>query len=409
VQEKNEGGTLIDSHFGLQSLKKRVNNKNFTGILAIAIILNISIATASCSHSTPSFVIPKPLDNSIVQVWRLGSNGGVDILEAMGIVVGDGTTVLTIINYEDHNPGESEVVSHGHGKFAATTQAIDSRTGATLLKLDEGRLPVVKTGDATTLKTGDKLMIWAQAPNPGFTLEPTEVLKQDLPSISSALTFNVYLAQQEGYDGVSNQQGAVVADQSGKVFGLESVITHLLAPNVGGPGSIPPVITINSALELLSPNANGQPWANGPLLIAASEIGSRNGIYDGTMSDYVPVVNAITQVLSELGGPLSISDLPQQGFFSYVFWQSAGFDSPDGSTLITAFPKPVELRNFTGTVLAQAKWVGIQWDRDDGKPSRVVYGNVAYVADGSFEITGETSSLDNDIRTLLNDPTPYGQ
>jgi len=341
------------------------------------------------------------LDNSIVQVWRPDSNGGTEILESLGVAVGDGTTVLTIINYEDYSPGEVEVVSRGHGKFAATIQAIDSRTGATLLKLSNGKLPAVTTGDATMLKTGDKLTVWTQASNSGFILEPTEVLKQDLPSLSPALTFNVY---PEGVDGGGLGQGAVVADQSGKVFGLECVINHLLAPYSGGPGIIPWIITINNALELLSPNTNGQPWANGPLLIAASEIGSRSGIYLGTEKDYVPVANAITQVLSELGGPVSIGDLPQWGFFSYVFWQSEGFDSPDGSTLMTAFPKPVELRNSTGTVLAQAKWVGIQWGRDVGKPSRVVYGSAAYIADGSFEITGDTSNLDNSVRTMLTDP-----
>ena len=383
-----------------------MNNKILTGILAVTAILVISVATSSCSHSTPSPVIPKTLDNSIVQVWRPDSNGGTEVFESLGVVVGDGTTVLTIINYENYSPGDVEVVSHGHGKFTATIQAIDSRTGATLLKLSNGKLPAVTTGDATTLKTGDKLTVWALASNSGFTLEPTEVLKQDLPLISPALTFNVY---PEGVEGGGLGQGAVVADQSGKVFGLESVITHLLAPYVGGPGEIPWIITINNALELLSPNANSQPWANGPLLIAANEIGSRSGIYLGTENDYVPVANAITQVLSELGGPVSIGDLPQRGFFSYVFWQSEGFDSTDGSTLMTSFPKPVELRNSTGTVLAQAKWVGIQWGRDVGKPSRIVYGSVAYVADGSFEIIGDTSSLDTAVRTMVNDLIPHNQ
>ena len=378
-----------------------MNNKILTGILAVTAILVISVATSSCSHSTPSPIIPKTLDNSIVQVWKPGSNGGTEAFESLGVVVGDGTTILTIINYEDYSPGEVEVVSHGHGKFTATIQAIDSRTGATLLKLSNGRLPAVATGDATMLKTGDKLTVWAQASNSGFILEPTEVLKQDLPSISPALTFNVY---PEGVDGGGLGQGAVVADQSGKVFGLECVINHLLAPYSGGPGIIPRIITIINALELLSPNANSQPWANGPLLIAASEIGSRSSIYLGDEKDYIPVANAITQVLSELGGPVSIGDLPQRGFFSYVFWQSEGFDSPDGSTLITAFPKPVELRNSNGALLAQAKWVGIQWGREVGKPSRVVYGSVAYIADGSFEITGDTSSLDNSVRTMLTDP-----
>ena len=73
------------------------------------------------------------------------------------------------------------------------------------------------------------------------------------------------------------------------------------------------------------------------------------------------------------------------------------------------FPRPVELRNSAGKVLAQAKWVSIQWGRNEGKPSRVVYGSVAYTVEGSFKITGAVSGLENSVRTMLNDPTPYGR
>jgi hypothetical protein len=67
--------------------------------------------------------------------------------------------------------------------------------------------------------------------------------------------------------------------------------------------------------------------------------------------------------------------------------------------LTTIFPRPVNLCNTAGTVLAQAKWVGIQWDRSNGKLSRVVYGSKAYTIDGSFEIISDTSILDNVLQT----------
>jgi len=50
----------------------------------------------------------------------------------------------------------------------------------------------------------------------------------------------------------------------------------------------------------------------------------------------------------------------------------------DGSLLTAVFPNPVNLRGTDGTVLAQAKWVSIQWGRSDSKPSFVVYGSIAY-------------------------------
>jgi hypothetical protein len=139
---------------------------------------------------------------------------------------------------------------------------------------------------------------------------------------------------------------------------------------LGYPGYIPPIISIGSAAALLSTDANKQLWANGPLLFAANISASRSGNYDGIDRDYLPVANAITQVLNKLGGPLSMSDLPQD-FISYAIGNEAT-SSPDGSLLTTVFPRPVNLYNSAETLLTQAKWVGIQWDRNNGKPGRVV-------------------------------------
>jgi hypothetical protein len=72
------------------------------------------------------------------------------------------------------------------------------------------------------------------------------------------------------------------------------------------------------------------------------------------------------------------------------------------------FPRPVNLCNSAGNVLAQAKWVGIQWGRNDGGPNRVFYGSVTYNLEGSFEITGDISSLESAVQAMLNDPLPYG-
>jgi hypothetical protein len=102
-------------------------------------------------------------------------------------------------------------------------------------------------------------------------------------------------------------------------------------------------------------------------------------------------------VLNELGAPLSTSDLPHT-FLSYT-WSNAIPQSSDGHLLTTIFPRPVNLCNSAGTVLAQAKWIGIQWDRSNGKLSRVVYGSTAYMIDGSFEIIGDTSVLDSVFQT----------
>ena len=61
--------------------------------------------------------------------------------------------VLTVLDYEDYTPGPLEVISPKYGTFNASVQAIDSRTSATLLKLESGSLPPARTGDASELQS----------------------------------------------------------------------------------------------------------------------------------------------------------------------------------------------------------------------------------------------------------------
>jgi hypothetical protein len=357
-------------------------------------ITTATTLTTTSSASSPTF---KSTIDSVVQVWIIDPTTGSKNFEALGVPVGDGTTILTIMDYEDYTPtnGDIEVTTQNNETFLVSIQAIDARTGATLLKLDSGSLPPVPTRDPSTLKTNEPLIVWVQN-NSDPVLEPTNVIGgPDTSPNSVPLYFGVGLPDGVYSGGVT--QGAVVTDQSGKVLGLEGVYSYRLVIILGPIGRIPPIISIDSAAELLSPFANLQPWANGPCLFTSNVVGNYIGNYDENGSGYPALANAITQVLNELGASLSTSDLPRN-FLSYA-WSNALTQSSDGHLLTTVFPRPVNLCNSAGTVLAQAKWVGIQWDRNNGKPSRVVYGSTAYTVDGSFEITGDTSILDSVLQT----------
>jgi hypothetical protein len=80
--------------------------------------------------------------------------------------------------------------------------------------------------------------------------------------------------------------------------------------------------------------------------------------------------------------------------------------------LTTVFPRAVDLQDARGNILAQAKWVAIQWGRSDGKPDRVIYGNVAndmrmtYTVVGSFELQGDTANLASIVKAQVDHP--YG-
>jgi len=355
--------------------------------ITTAATLSTTTTSASSSPAIESTI------HSVVQVWIIDPSTGSKNFEALGVPVGDGTTILTIIDYEDYKPadGDIEVTTQNNETILASIQAIDARTGATLLKLDSGSLPPVPTRDPSTLKTNEPLIVWAQI-NSDPVPEPTNVIGgPDTSPNSVPLYFGVGLPNGVYSGGIT--QGAVVTDRNGKVLGLEGVYNYRLVILLGPIGRIPPIISIDNAAELLSPFANLQPWANGPYLFTSNVVGNYIGSYDENGSAYPILANAITQVLNELGASLSTSDLPQN-FLSYT-WSNAIPQTSDGHLLTTIFPRPVNLCNTAGTVLAQAKWVGIQWDRNNGNPSRVVYGSTAYTVDGSFEIIGDTSILEN--------------
>jgi hypothetical protein len=387
--------------------------KHKIGINLSVIALLLSIMTAGCgkvatnttttlpastaAQTTTSTPAADAIKASIVQVWIGDDSGGTKTFEALGVPVGDGTTVLTVIDYEDFTPGEAEVRTQDNKTLSATIQAIDARTGATLLKLDSGKLTPVATRDPATLTVNESLTVWVQNnSNPGLTSTDIEGYPPSYfgPALYyDPLTFAVHLP--DGVYGGGVTQGGVVTDQKGEVLGLEGVYNYRLVIILGPIGRIPTIVSINSAAELLNPFANLQSWTNGPFLLN-SNIRPREdaGNNSETYIDYYNLeTNTITQILSELGGALSTNDLPQN-FLSYVY-------SNDiiGCLLTTVFPKPVNLCSPDGTVLAQAKWVGIQWDRSNGQPSRVVYGSTAYIVAGSFEITGDTNILDSTFQT----------
>jgi hypothetical protein len=94
-------------------------------------------------------------------------------------------------------------------------------------------------------------------------------------------------------------------------------------------------------------------------------------------------------LLDKMGEPDPLDELAQY---------SSGFllipQTEEGITILMAsFTYPVELHDTIGVLIANAKWVGIQWDRNDGKPNRIIYGSTPYIIDGSYSIEGDISSL----------------
>ena len=93
---------------------------------------------------------------------------------------------------------------------------------------------------------------------------------------------------------------------------------------------------------------------------------------------------------------LPFTDLPElsRGFY---------LELEDGIMLVTAFTFPVELYSSDGSLLAEARWVGIQWDRDEDKPNRLLYGGSPYEVEGAVSIDGDMGELLQVIQPVIDE------
>jgi hypothetical protein len=357
--------------------------------ITLLVLLSVVLLMVACTNKT---------EETMVQVWEPSpTTGEPATLVAFGVSVGDGSQVLTVLNYEDYTPGNLEVVLPGYGRFNASVQAIDPRTSATLLKLEGANLPVATIGDASAIKSGQRVFIQGWA-GPENTFKKTPAIVSSECAIP--LCFNVYITWEElESGGWISEQGALVTDNKGRVLGLVGTFYSKLSPVLGFLGWVPPVVRIDGALELLSPDFAQQPWANGPVIstITDRDWGGARGYTSGvlsSLSSYENMTLAIQDLLVAVGEPLADDDLPQN--YHSLAWPMPG--SADGTLLTVVYVRPVELRNTDGELLAQAKWVGIQWGMSEGKPNRLFYGREPYIVDGGFVLSGDVTSLENSLR-----------
>ncbi len=336
----------------------------------------------------------------MVQVWQE------DELAASGFAVGDGSQVLTVINYELANPNsvDLEVTVNGQDRYTATVQAIDSRTGASLLKIEGGKLPIAATSSALDLTAERQLFIRQWRIPPGGNEDEPEISESDvLASIEEydlSTSFSVrFYSGEAGIlpDITSIGQGAVVTDENGSVLGLAGVDYDDLFPHPHPIGYIPGIVSIDSALELLAPDASQQYRANGPLhFVYAKHSGET--LYTRGLNGYEAAADGILEILNNPGAPLSDEDL----LHDYYQFMNSREDHGGGNMLTVIYAQPVAVLNADGETLAYAKWVSIHWGRDGSKPNRLLYGSDEMVVEGGFLIDEDISGFLTAISPIVS-------
>lgn len=342
------------------------------------------------SPPTTTFAV----DESIVQVRDAGN------LAATGVVIGDGSQVLTVLNYEVSVPDSLDIVTADGEIYPASIHTIDPRTGATLLKVGATGLPAASTGDAESLAAEQQVVArWYQQLYIDGSLGEPELEKAELlvlPDTPGApVNFSVYFPPDSMPDRPNIRQGAVIIDEKGAVVGLLGLDYNTMFTHPHGIGILPPVASINAALEMLAPDFADRPYADGPLMITLdSESGTV--FFLSYFPNYDAVTEAIQKIIHQLETPLATEELPQD-------YHAVTVVGPAECRVATVvYARPVELTSADGILLARAKWVSIRWNRVDGGPNILYYGSGQWNLEGGFQLPDDLSELLNAIEPLVH-------
>jgi hypothetical protein len=346
-----------------------------------------STSIASTQSMPPvSTVSPATLNRSIVQVWDA------ETLVATGIVVGDGSQVLTAVDFEETVSETLNVITPAGDDYTASIQNMDPRTGAALLQVGGLNLTVAATDDPSVIVQDQPLTAtwYGQAYSQGDPREPELKRTDMLASLGDPrepVAFGVHFPQSTFVSGDIPyiRPGAVFTDGKGLVIGILGPDYNTLFPHPHAIGGLPWVARIDVALEMLSPDFAERTYADGPLMIVINN--ESGGAYlFGYFNNYDMITQAFRNVERQLGVPLSGTDLPANAH--------TVTDNPaDGNMVTVVYAHPVDITSSNGNLIAAAKWVSVQWGRSGEQPNRLFYGDGRLNLKGGFDLTGDISDL----------------
>jgi hypothetical protein len=302
---------------------------------------------------------------------------------SLGVVVKDGSHVLTLIDYENYISSSLSVVTMDGKAYSASVQSVDPRSGLTLLQLDVNiNLKPVSLSELPN--KGQTVRFWESDSQGKMILSSLEVTsKQTTESLFFSLAGDFAT-------GPILQAGTPVINSNNQLLGLAMPTHNRLAAMTALPN--PLIASVNGANLLLSGDINSQTWSHGPVLTSFAGQGHIFGYASGILtspSDYDQMTAVLTNLMGNLGQPITTDDLN----LTNTGWYS----SLDGTILVCVFPVEHNLKNTSGDSLGIARWVGLQWGRNEEKPNRLIYGNIPYIIEGGYELPQDLIML----QTLL--------
>ncbi len=331
------------------------------------------------------------IDTSVVQIWKSSDKGNGNSLLSFGVVVDDGSKILTVINYEDDIPSDLLVGVHGKAKLHASIQAIYPETSVTLLQLEGTKLTPAKIVTNTSkIQTGSAIFIYGWS-DPGSG----ELGKKNESFPGYGKNFFITLDDKPSLV----REGAVVTNKKDEVIGLVGTFYNSFVFSLGGPGLAPPISNIQNAMEMLSLDVADQVWPKNPVYTLQVTINSKGNqiLSEPPKEKYNEMAINLRALLNTMGEPLPNTEL-LTNFRDYIY--GIPENPPDGIYFGAVYPEPVDLLNTEGQVVAKTRWVGIQWGRGEGKPNRVFFGHFEQgntAIDGGFYLLGNVSELESTL------------
>jgi hypothetical protein len=345
-------------------------------LLAVAVLVLVPI---SCSGSAN-------VSRSVVKVMLQSIGTNLVGQGSLGVVVKDGSHVLTLIDYENYLPASMSVETMDGKAYSASVQSVDPRSGLTYLKLDGNtNLKAIAMGDSP--KEGETVRFWESDSQGKMTLTSLKVnSKQTTESLFFSLAGDFAA-------GPVLQAGTPVINSNNQLLGLAMPTHNRLAVMTALPN--PLIASITGANLLLSGDIDSQTWSHGPVLTSFAGQGHVFGYASGILtspSDYDQMTAVLTNLMENLGQPITTDDLD----LTNMGWYS----SFDGTILVCVFPTEYNLKNFQVDTLGVARWVGLQWGRSEEKPNRLVYGEVPYIIEGGYELPQDLSMLQGSLSSV---------
>jgi hypothetical protein len=101
----------------------------------------------------------------------------------------------------------------------------------------------------------------------------------------------------------------------------------------------------------------------------------------------------LAEITASIGEPAVATGIDFNGWSWYYPRNSA--------VLLSLYTDLIELKDAEGGVLAQARWIAIEWNRDHDQPNRLLYGTIPYMIKGAFELSANLTGLEVFLSGIL--------